>query len=1011
MTGAQSHQFLSLSADYVFDFTTLLRGYTSDRKWNVGIAAGPVLGYELTTTAKNFGAQLSVPVTYKLNDRFGILFEPRGRAFVGDYLLHRTMDWNGNIAPLHVSAQLGMKYTIDKNSFEDYVSEVKKDFDSYKKKAKKVDNRFFTDFGLGMQQKLGSDFSAGPRATASLGYWLNSDFALRGSLLFSSYNWQDGDYFGTAYDQYSAGGAARLDVVVNPLNFFMGRSFRQFDINALVGFEMGGDFRFRANTIGMLQKLKPSYGPSVGLQLLYNESSSHALYLEPRYIHSVSGGEKDNLWALTGGMYFTSSDYALRSKARQPERFVPEFSVALSGGLDMPIRPTVYDGTSVAGFTPGITGELRVGPYSGLRMSLNHTSLRNNSPVEGTYDGRMTGAQSHQFLSLSADYVFDFTTLLRGYTSDRKWNVGIAAGPVLGYELTTTAKNFGAQLSVPVTYKLNDRFGILFEPRGRAFVGDYLLHRTMDWNGNIAPLHMSAQLGLKYTIDNDNYKQETKQPERFVPTLSVALSGGMDVSLRPSASTGPFIADLATGITGEFRFGPFSGLRMSLNHNTYSNRIAGIDCQASYLSFAPDYLFDLTTLLRGYTADRKWTVGIAAGPVISSYLTSSPIIEGYKPKKTDVGAQLSVPVTYNINERFGIMFEPRGRVFVKEMDFNGSISPLQAGAQLGLKYTLGNKIRVKSQEEDKTRDFVNLAMGMQLLRDAGVDFGQTGGLQVGAGIGRWVTPAWGVRLSGEFAASNKDYNENDHSMLRSVRLGGRMDMMLNPFALNRGYKPTRWEAALLAGFECGLGALAGDYRTYNSLSAGAQLRYNTNEKNVLYVEPRYSLGEDQFSVTAGLEFSMTEHRFRSSKKQVEEFKPYFSMGLSGGFSHNSFSRMTYKSSITGCWGLSGEYHFTPYSGARLTYSGDLSGVGVDYMFDISTLFAGYTADRRLDVALAAGPVVGKQVKGGQLGVPVQFHLNENWGISLEPRARMFLSNSLGLPRMDMNLQMGVKYTF
>ena len=317
----------------------------------------------------------------------------------------------------------------------------------------------------------------------------------------------------------------------------------------------------------------------------------------------------------------------------------------------------------------------------------------------------------------------------------------------------------------------------------------------------------------------------------------------------------------------------------------------------------------------------------------------------------------------------------------------------------------------KSQEENKTRDFVNLAMGMQLLRDAGIDFGQTGGLQVGAGIGRWVTPAWGVRLSGEFAASNKNYDENDHSLQRTVRLGGRMDMMLNPFALNHGYKPTRWEVALLAGYECGLASLAGDYRTYNSLSAGAQLRYNTNEKNVLYVEPRYSLGEDQFSVTAGLEFSMTEHRFRSSKKQTEEFKPYFSMGLSGGLSHNSFSRVTYNGMPSFAWGLSGEYHFTSYSGARLTYNGDLSGVGVDYMFDISTLFAGYTSDRRLDVALAAGPVVGKQVKGGQLGVPVQFHLNENWGISLEPRARMFLSNSLGLPRMDMNLQMGVKYTF
>ena len=629
--------------------------------------------------------------------------------------------------------------------------------------------------------------------------------------------------------QNAAVGAARLDLMVSPLNFFMGRSFRQFDVNALAGLELGKI----ARSGGM-----PMYsGLSAGMQLLYNLSSSHALYVEPRYVYSMSSGLNEYLWTLTAGMNFAASEYGFRSKARQPER--------------------------------------------------------------------------------------------------------------------------------------------------------------------------------------------------FVPTLSLALSGGMDVALRPSSYAGAFVADLATGLTGEFRFGPYSGLRMALNHNTYSNRFSNkgkeIDYQAGYLSLSADYLFDFTTLLRGYTPDRKWTVGIAAGPVFSRNVSSSSedfAVEDYidEVKKTDVGAQLSVPVTYNINEKFGIMFEPRGRVFVGDylnlrrgvvdgLNWNGSVPYLQAGAQLGLKYTLGNKIRVRSQEEDKTRDFVNFAMGMQLLRDAGIDFGQTGGLQVGAGIGRWVTPAWGVRLSGEFAASNKNYDENDHSLQRTVRLGGRMDVMLNPFALNHGYKPTRWEVALLAGYECGL-AKAGDYRTYNSLSAGAQLRYNTNEKNVLYVEPRYALGENQFSVTAGLEFSMTEYRFRSSKKQVEEFKPYFSMGLAGGFRHNSFSGRVYNGgnpSFT--WGLSGEYHFTPYSAARLTYNGDLSGVGVDYMFDLSTLFAGYTSDRRLDVALAAGPVVGKQVKGGQLGVPVQFHLNENWGISLEPRARVLLSNSLGLPRMDMNLQMGVKYTF
>ena len=491
------------------------------------------------------------------------------------------------------------------------------------------------------------------------------------------------------------------------------------------------------------------------------------------------------------------------------------------------------------------------------------------------------------------------------------------------------------------------------------------------------------------------------------------------MSVRPTA----FTPDFATGVTGELRFGPYSGLRMALNHNTYSTRREEFEYQAAYLSLSADYLFDFTTLLRGYTTDRKWNVGVAFGPVVCRNISSSSsdvIADFYidHVKKIDVGAQLSVPVTYNINEKIGILFEPRGRAYIgdyvrlrkgniERLDWNGSVPYLQAGAQLGLKYTLGNKIRVKSQEESKTRDFVNLAMGMQFLSDAeNIGFGNTGGVQFGAGIGRWISSAWGVRLSGEFAASN--YKEKEDALLKAIRLGGRMDMMLNPFALNRAYKPTRWETALLAGYECGLGVSVGDNRTYNSLSAGAQLRRNTNEGHALYVEPRYSFGENQFSVTAGLEFSMTEHRFRSSKKQIEEFKPYFNVTLSGNLNH-SFSRMVYGGEKLALgFGLSGEYHFTPYSGARLTYSGS-SNVGFDYMFDLSTLFAGYTSDRRLEVALAAGPVFGKnRAVGLQLGIPVQFRLNEKWGVSFEPRANKFVKGSSS---QSINLQLGMKYTF
>ena len=73
------------------------------------------------------------------------------------------------------------------------------------------------------------------------------------------------------------------------------------------------------------------------------------------------------------------------------------------------------------------------------------------------------------------------------------------------------------------------------------------------------------------------------------------------------------------------------------------------------------------------------------------------------------------------------------------------------------------------------------------------------------------------------------------------------------------------------------------------------------------------------ATTAGLEYGMTNYRFRSGRRQPGEFSPYYNIGLAGGVSHRFITMLSKGMPQLGvAAGLSGEYHFTPYSGVRFT---------------------------------------------------------------------------------------------
>ena len=595
----------------------------------------------------------------------------------------------------------------------------------------------------------------------------------------------------------------------------------------------------------------------------------------------------------------------------------------------------------------------------------------------------------------------------------------------------------------------------------------------------------SLVAGMELGATEYAFHSNGHQPDEFSPAFSFAMLGGLGYIYNGKEYTDAPVSDYTGGIAAEYKFSPYSGIRMTATYANYHQRgvysrrndnsiveNSLLNYGVDYMNFGVDYMFDIATLMQGYTNDRRWNAALAVGPTFGYKVakSESALRDGYLPsnggeaysdeaRENLWGVQVGMPVSYSIDDNWAIVFEPRGKASLKHLFSKYTSYPfMQYDALLGMKYTpdeqLYNHLAELNQAHGSRHSFVNYAMGLQYAAGTGMPFGSTGGIQLGLGAGRWMNDLVGVRFGAELATSHLESIQlaEDNRLLKSARIGGRADIMINPLALSNSYTPSRWGTALLLGWEIG-GKLDAKYyevtkELYNSFSVGAQLRYNTDEKHALYLEPRYMIDDRLVSFTAGMEYAMTEHRFRSSKNQPGEFRPYYNIGVGGGASHLFLTSLSEGMPQVGVnAGFSGEYHFTPYSGFRFTlgYTQVANGMenaggkamrighvntGFDYMFDLSTLFAGYTPDRRWDVSLAAGPVFSMKISddesvdqfaespiGLQVGVPVQYRINSNWGVSLEPRARVYGPDYAashqhigGNTSKAVDLQLGMKYT-
>ena len=391
----------------------------------------------------------------------------------------------------------------------------------------------------------------GPQLKFGVGRWIRPGVALRAAAGLSSSNWDSERIEANLLTNHQAYDIKLKNVLANGrldlLFSLTGRTDRPFGINAIVGWERGWMIKTAYNPVDLLKTYYD--GPSGGLQLQYKCDRYTALYVEPRltwanysvpYAMPYDKYEKrcrDYLFSMVVGLEFGVNDsLSFKRLRRQPSKFRPNYSLSLQGGSDYMFVTKEYAGDFYMDYSVGVAGEVQMTPYSGGRVMVGWSQLSNRDVY--AYQQRLLEDEhillsdtalctgKYGFVNLSADYVFDLGQLLQGYNESSRWDAAFAVGLVYSRRVrvkTVVSKEemlwefrgdnpiatvpvidhsrvaehaVGLQLGIPVSYRLDSHWNLLFEPRARFFPRDYVARPHYRGGTKI----LAAQLGVKYTF-------------------------------------------------------------------------------------------------------------------------------------------------------------------------------------------------------------------------------------------------------------------------------------------------------------------------------------------------------------------------------------------------------------------------------------------------------------------------------------------------------------------------------
>lgn len=488
--------------------------------------------------------------------------------------------------------------------------------------------------------------------------------------------------------------------------------------------------------------------------------------------------------------------------------------------------------------------------------------------------------------------------------------------------------------------------------------------------------------------------------------IYISLFGGMNKMVpRGSAdfSTGPI-----GGIAANWQFAPSHTVRASLIAGNLARKVDNETLKRFGLQL--DYLLNVTTYTSGYNPGRLFEFLTVAGV---GYQYSSLAGNAEHVGELHLGVQLKLhptaQVDFFIEPRFSILSDGIDHSFQK----NWHKYDMTYGAIVGMNYRFKawkpfGKMRTLDGDKFLDNTFISFAAGGQIQASRLTDeIGLTNsiGPHFSLSAGKWLIPAFGLRLSGFKSAdtwhkkviAETETSAQEEFYEMSTYLGGRLEGMLDATYFFNGHQTDpKFSVNLLAGGELGLIRKESGYHPakggYTGITGGVQLKYKLFDDISLFIEPRttmasYSLKTNEkvenrylakkytdnlFNINIGIEIRRSNEENRMARSlSLEDFKPsFFASGAVGFAIPLEPKRYELKRHFNYQAMLAAGRVLTPISSARVSLdfsplsvdmkggavSYNMASGSVDYLLNLSNLMMGFDAERKYDVQLLAGLV-------------------------------------------------------